>query len=140
MRYYEKNRDAINAKRRANPNRAVQNRKWRAANKDKTKAYTQRYESKNPNAKRDSAFKKKYGITVGDYDVLLALQDGRCDLCGAKSSPLRNGKPVRLCVDHDHKTGKVRSLLCTTCNRFVGLLERDRELTERIVAYLRQHK
>jgi hypothetical protein len=53
---------------------------------------------------------KTYGITGDDYSSLLARQGGRCAICGAKP------KSKRLAVDHDHKTGAVRGLLCSRCN------------------------
>ena len=53
---------------------------------------------------------KTYGLEAGDYDALLELQGGRCAICRARP------KSQRLAVDHDHKTGAVRGLLCARCN------------------------
>jgi hypothetical protein len=53
---------------------------------------------------------KTYGITSDDYATLLEAQEGRCAICGARP------KSKRLAVDHDHKTGAVRGLLCSRCN------------------------
>lgn len=53
---------------------------------------------------------KTYGITATGYDALLAAQGGRCAICRARP------KSKRLAVDHDHKTGAVRGLLCARCN------------------------
>lgn len=53
---------------------------------------------------------KTYGITADDYATLLAAQGGRCAICRARP------KSKRLAVDHDHKTGAVRGLLCSRCN------------------------
>ena len=53
---------------------------------------------------------KTYGLTATQYDALLKLQGGRCAICRAKP------KSKRLAVDHDHKTGAVRGLLCSRCN------------------------
>jgi hypothetical protein len=54
---------------------------------------------------------KTYGITILDYDKLYVAQDGRCAICGGGTS--KNF----LAVDHDHKTGEVRGLLCGNCNK-----------------------
>jgi hypothetical protein len=54
--------------------------------------------------------KKTYGLKSDDYDVLLEAQGGRCAICRARP------KSKRLAVDHDHKTGAVRGLLCSRCN------------------------
>jgi hypothetical protein len=53
---------------------------------------------------------KTYGLEAGDYEALLAAQGGRCAICRARP------KSKRLAVDHDHKTGAVRGLLCSRCN------------------------
>jgi hypothetical protein len=53
---------------------------------------------------------KTYGVTGDDYETLLALQGGKCAICRARP------KSKRLAVDHDHKSGAVRGLLCSRCN------------------------
>ena len=58
-----------------------------------------------------AAYKSRTGIPLAEYDALLAAQGGGCAICG--NPP----KTRRLHVDHDHKTGKVRGLLCHRCNR-----------------------
>ena len=55
---------------------------------------------------------RTYGITQREYEALLSAQDGRCAIC------TRVPRSRRLAVDHDHNTGKVRGLLCYTCNHF----------------------
>lgn len=75
---------------------------------------------------------KKYGITPGDYDQLLAEQDGVCAICAQPESI--EGRV--LAVDHDHQSGAVRGLLCGRCNRAIGLLLDDPELLTRAANYL----
>jgi hypothetical protein len=60
---------------------------------------------------------KKYGLTRGQYDMLLRIQNGVCALCR------RPPKNIRLHVDHDHRTGAVRGLLCHRCNRGLGYIQ-----------------
>lgn len=60
---------------------------------------------------RARRYKRLYGITAEEYDTLLGFQDGRCAICHHLP------KSRRLAVDHDHKTGEVRGLLCTRCNQ-----------------------
>lgn len=62
-------------------------------------------------ARKDRHLRKTYGITIEDYDRMLEEQGGRCEICG------RLPKKLSLAVDHNHKTGKVRGLLCMRCNR-----------------------
>ena len=59
---------------------------------------------------KDYRFREVYGITLDEYEVLLARQGGVCGVCG--KAPVKNW----LSVDHDHETGKVRGLLCMNCN------------------------
>jgi hypothetical protein len=58
-----------------------------------------------------------YGLSAGDYEAMLAAQDGRCAICRTNEWPGRHNKPH---VDHDHATGKVRGILCTKCNNGLG--------------------
>lgn len=77
---------------------------------------------------RRSRLLSDYGITSSDYDQMLSAQNGRCKLCGT-SDKGRSDRYKYWNVDHSHKTGKVRGLLCHTCNISVGKLE---ALAERI--------
>ena len=70
----------------------------------------------------------KYGITLGDYGEMLKLQEGRCAICSSK--------PDKLCVDHNHTTGKVRGLLCHLCNLGLGSFRDDKELLKCGIEYL----
>lgn len=58
-----------------------------------------------------SNLERKYRITEGEYNQLLMLQGGVCKICGV------HPKSRRLAVDHDHRTGRIRGLLCHRCNR-----------------------
>jgi hypothetical protein len=69
--------------------------------------------------KEDSQNLKKYNLTVPQYRELLAAQGGVCKICGIEECP--TGR--LFAVDHDHKTGKIRGLLCTSCNTAIGSLK-----------------
>lgn len=64
------------------------------------------------------SLERRYGITLKQYDEMLEQQNGVCTICGGINSDGR-----RLCVDHSHKTNKVRGLLCNNCNRKLGIVE-----------------
>lgn len=66
---------------------------------------------------------RSYGITVEEYDAMLSSQGGGCYICGGQTDSKR-----ALDIDHDHRTGKVRGLLCSNHNRALGLLGDDPEL------------
>jgi len=72
-----------------------------------------------------------YGMSSLDYADLLQKQGGVCAICGEINS---NGQ--RLGVDHTHQTGRIRGLLCSTCNRALGLLKDDAATLRRAARYL----
>lgn len=65
--------------------------------------------------------KKQYNLTPEEYEILLKEQNYGCAICGLTSK--RSGKHMKLAVDHDHDTGKIRGLLCDSCNRGIGYLK-----------------
>jgi hypothetical protein len=74
----------------------------------------------------------KYGISVADYDEMLAAQGGCCAIC---YGPPTRGRE-RFDIDHDHSTGVVRGLLCSNCNRAVGLLNDNALSAVRLARYI----
>jgi hypothetical protein len=87
---------------------------------------------------RAATLQRKYGITVQEYDAMLADQGGRCAICGRTDSGSAATK--YLAVDHCHSTGKVRGILCDPCNRGIGLLQDAVETVEAAAKYLRRNK
>jgi hypothetical protein len=79
--------------------------------------------------RREERLKQVYGLSVEDYDAMLAQQGGVCGIC--KTRP---DKP--LFVDHCHATGKVRGLLCHPCNAALGFMRDDPRLTSAATEYL----
>lgn len=82
-------------------------------------------------ADRKYRIKKFYGLKEEDINALLRSQNGLCLIC---RDYLTNP-----CVDHDHKTGKIRGLLCSVCNRVLGLLHDDITLLQNAISYLQQY-
>lgn len=84
----------------------------------------------------------KYGITPERYDELYAEQAGACAVCGTSGERLGTGGTATrynvLCVDHAHDSGRVRGLLCPSCNRGLGLLGDDPERLRRAALYIEQ--
>jgi Recombination endonuclease VII len=85
-----------------------------------------------------------YGLSVRDYLDLFNEQGGCCHICG-RALRLRgptgpfDKRHDRACVDHDHKTGKVRGMLCGPCNHAIGELDDDPDRAEAAARYLRKH-
>jgi hypothetical protein len=77
-----------------------------------------------------------YGITFEEYAAMLVSQNGVCAICGKPESATNQYGVKRLAVDHDHATKCVRGLLCSKCNRAIGLLDEDTGRMLRAVAYL----
>lgn len=90
---------------------------------------------------RRHRLKKNWGLTLEQYEQMLAEQDGVCAICKKPETALQGNGPrahvVRyLAVDHDHETGRVRGLLCGACNMGLGQFGDDTEQLMAAVAYL----
>lgn len=64
----------------------------------------------------------RYGLTKEDYDYLLIKQNGCCAICSTNNPSSKSKKHKYFSVDHCHETGRIRGLLCATCNSAIGLL------------------
>lgn len=79
-----------------------------------------------------------YGITVEQYQTMVELQNNRCAICGEHETRMKNGRPMTLAVDHDHKTDEVRGLLCQGCNVGLGAFADNLERLQNAISYLTQ--
>lgn len=85
--------------------------------------------------KLDNYYMSKYGITWAQRMDMWKLQKGRCAICGKHERRFKK----RLAVDHCHRSGKTRSLLCFPCNRFlVGRLTLQK--AKMVYLYLVMHE
>lgn len=87
-----------------------------------------------PSGQRSSAntkLKRRFGITIDDYERMYAEQGGECLCCGASESVLGH----RLAVDHCHTTGKVRGLLCKGCNVALGHAKENPDILRSLAKY-----
>lgn len=107
--------------------------------KAKIKEKNSKWRERNPDADAEKNLKKKYGITLQQYNEMLLLQNGVCAICGQKEKVRRQKKaagPERLAVDHCHESGRVRGLLCFKCNTAIGSLGDTEEMVQRVISYL----
>lgn len=108
--------------------------RWRERNADKLRAHRKRRHSENRQEfntasrqyhaehrgeiliKKRARRLRRYGLTVEQYDTMLAAQGGRCALFAVCGATEPGGGKTQWAVDHDHATGRVRGLLCLACN------------------------
>lgn len=104
---------------------------YRADNREALNAKSrQRYHERYTESAREHQYQSKYGISVAQYEEMLARQGGLCAIC--RKPPTRK----RLYIDHCHTTLVVRGLLCQKCNHAIGLLGDDPALCEAAGRYL----
>lgn len=92
-----------------------------------------------PERAKNADLKKLFGISIETYNALLDVQNGRCAICHQKETDTLRGKVKSLAVDHDHNTGKIRGLLCSSCNKAIGFLRDNPEIALRAATYLEEH-
>jgi len=111
-------------------------------NKEYYKEYSARHYKNNMEYYRNKHLLRSYGINNEMYENMFNLQNGRCAICQESETCLdrRTGKIKKLAVDHDHKTGEVRQLVCSKHNRGIGLFEESPELLRAAADYLERHK
>ena len=110
---------------------SVAEKAWREANKDRVKNNTKKWTETKGKA---WALKHNYNMTIDDYDKMIAKQGHVCKICGGTQST------KGLVVDHDHKTGVVRGILCSHCNSGLGFFKDNVQVLLNAVAYLTGNK
>lgn len=76
---------------------------------------------------------RRYGLTIETYNIMFQEQSGKCKICGTTNP---GGRTKYLMVDHDHKTGRNRGLLCNKCNQGLGHFKDDMKVLEKAIQYL----
>lgn len=118
--------------REANPERAREiSRNSFARNRKKGTEYRRKWKRENKDRVKGYALKKRYGITIEQLHAMRQSQNDKCAICG-------NQLTARAHTDHNHKTGKVRGVLCGGCNIGLGYIEKDGFLTNAL-AYLKRY-
>ena len=89
---------------------------------------------------RRTKLRRQYGMSLQDYDSLLQSQEGVCGICKRNVRPRRGDIVYHMAVDHDHRTGKVRGILCYWCNTRIGLVREDVGWMASATKYLERHR
>ena len=79
---------------------------------------------------RQYAIKHRFGLTVNQYKKLFVVQKNKCGICDSELGKRAN-------IDHDHKTQKIRGMLCSTCNASLGLLKEDIEIIKKAINWVK---
>ena len=99
----------------------------------RTRDYAAMARARCPDSVKDNHLRSRYGITLDDYNDMLQAQNGSCAICPATALE------EVLCVDHNHDTGEVRALLCTTCNTMLGMAGDSADRLQAGIDYLKEH-
>ena len=121
-KYYQANREKC----------LGQSVKYRKDNVQYFKDYNKKRYRENKIAMREQKLQTAYKIGLIEYNEFFIIQSGQCAICGKHQKELKK----RLHVDHDHKTGKVRGLLCNRCNLGLGTLGDSVDTIQKTLAYL----
>lgn len=108
------------------------NKLWYAANREREREKRLAYYYANRDkclAWQEAYKRQKHG---GIFDRLLVEQQGQCGICRSEL--------LKPCLDHDHKTGRIRGLLCDSCNLGLGKFLDNAELLERAAQYLKENQ
>jgi hypothetical protein len=115
--------------------RAAYARRYRLAHPERTRETAKRFYWRNVDRirkkQREGSRKRLYGMPPEKYDELCVAQEHCCSICGKES---------KLYVDHDHETGRIRGLICATCNLLLGYAQDDFSLLGRAALYLAERK
>jgi hypothetical protein len=150
LSYYQRHKEAINERRRQvraeningardriSKQKAVYWQRNRVAELQKCK---ERYQEQKVD-RASKRLKKEFGITLADYDAMYQLQKGLCAVCGnPQLIKDKYGNLRRFSVDHHHKTGKVRQLLCGPCNLGIGLVKESVATLNNMIEYIKKHE
>jgi len=111
-------------------------RRYTEANKEKVNALRRAARAADPDKYAGHVRKVFYGVDQIEYEQMLEEQGRVCAACRQPETYVRNGKTLRLSVDHCHETGLVRGLLCGRCNRALGLVKDNKMALAGLVVYL----
>src|SRR3990167_8902356 len=115
------------------------NREDRKRNPEIYRKHRKTYELKHPGKKSAQTICYRRGISLDEYQEMFIVQENKCAICFKVETRKRNGKVLRLTLDHNNVTGKNRQLLCHACNVGIGHLKESPELINEAVKYINFH-
>lgn len=111
---------------------------WKAKNRSRVQDSQKKWHDENY---RDYALRRQFGLTQADYNKIRDRQNNLCAICGDGETRKdhKTQRVTSLAVDHCHKSGKIRELLCSRCNLVLGRVSDETALLKKMVKYLRKH-
>ena len=160
--YYKKHKESIlESKRKWNKNNTDKlkqlKNEYKKNNKEKIneygRKYSKQYSKENPDKvkmsreiyknsekgkinQRKGQLKRRFGITLEQYDQIFESQGGVCAICSKPETNRLYGTVKRLSVDHCHKSQRIRGLLCQDCNHAIGFAKDSIEILASAIKYL----
>ena len=89
---------------------------------------------------KSNRLKRIYGITMDEFERRVAEQSNMCAIEGCFAPLTRDDKRTGACIDHNHKTGQVRGIICRNCNLCLGLLDDDYNKIVGLAKYIKQYE
>ena len=115
-----------------NPSKAcIYSKAYYYRNREKRLAARKARADQDPDWRPNRDLLRFYGITLDDKRKMLALQQNKCAICTDRFEQISQAR-----VDHDHKTGKIRGLLCNSCNVLLGNAKDDLQILASASSYL----
>lgn len=114
--------------------RIKKQREYWQNNKDKINDYKKNWLARNPDYSKRNDLKRKYNLTLEEFDLMMKFQNNQCLTCGKDFTKRSDAH-----VDHCHKTQKIRGLLCSHCNTAIGLVYERKETLSNMINYLEQN-
>lgn len=123
-------------------NNRIRNTEWRNKDREAYNKYMRDWKSNNKHRTARYKLSSRYGITSEQYEEMSKSQNNKCAICGKEETACHNTsrEVLKLAVDHCHKTGKVRELLCQDCNRGIAKFKEDPEVMWAAAEYIIKHR
>lgn len=107
----------------------LKQKKYASENPDKRRNTMKQFKRNNPYYYKNKKLKERYGISGEEFNKMNSRQHGKCLICGFKPTE-------RLCVDHNHETGRIRGLLCKPCNLAISHFKESETILRKAIQYL----
>lgn len=132
----------INLYYRNQPENIMKSAEWKKANRDRVNAQERQNRHKDIELTRDKEASRRKGLNLEQYYAMREIHDNKCAICRREERRKNRAGETspRLCIDHNHDTGKIRGLLCHDCNTAIGKFQDKIELLQSAIDYLKKHE